>query len=659
MFRLSQRGICESITGKNAIQSDNLRHSLLRICKRKYHTSWSRACCSSNADSPVISEDSRRQKQNVSEEREHNTVRKSGKSLNSGVKGRENTGSKTDNVSVRKLVRSGPQLSDFIRDAMNIQEDDITEVAVKEKTWSWRGSVPYINPKMLHGNQRKVYFQTYGCQMNVSDTEIAWSILQKSGYTRTSNVTDADVILLMTCAIREGAEDKVWSRLEFFKSLKKKRQMQRAGTVTIGILGCMAERLKQKIVERDKLVDVVCGPDAYRDLPHLLASSSSGHAAVNVQLSLEETYADIVPVRYDSNSPSAFVSIMRGCDNMCTYCIVPFTRGRERSRPMSSIVDEVRQLSDEGIKEVTLLGQNVNSYRDLSQDSSLGGINGNTLTKMSQGFCTVYKPRSGGRRFAELLEKVSEVNPEMRIRFTSPHPKDFPDEVLTLIQERPNICRQLHLPAQSGSDAMLQAMGRGYTRAAYIDLVHHIRGIVPDVALSSDFIAGFCGESEADHKDTVSLIRDVQYNFAFCFPYSMRQKTRAFHRLTDDVPADVKQRRHMELVAAFRTEAEKIHSSQIGSRQLVLVEGVSKRSDKDLAGRNEANTRVIFPKADLPSNRNTLELSPVERGDYITVQVISRTSQILRAVPLYHTTLQDFWKHQPPCYQQDERLLSL
>ncbi|XP_076466519.1 mitochondrial tRNA methylthiotransferase CDK5RAP1-like [Babylonia areolata] len=551
------------------------------------------------------------------------------------------------NRTARKLPQSGPELSDFILKSMSRgNEADSGNMKQKSTDTTSAGSVPYIHPEMLHGNQRKVYFQTYGCQMNVSDTEIAWSILEKSGYTRTDIITEADVILLMTCAIREGAEDKVWSRLEYFKSLKRKQRGQRAAPVTIGILGCMAERLKQKIVEREKMVDVVCGPDAYRDLPHLLASSFvSGQAAVNVQLSLEETYADIIPVRPNPDNHSAFVSIMRGCDNMCTYCIVPFTRGRERSRPLTSIVEEVKQLSDQGIKEVTLLGQNVNSYRDLSETSSRGGVDIPSLTEMSRGFRTVYKPRSGGHRFADLLEKVSEVDPEMRIRFTSPHPKDFPDEVLNLIQERPNICRQIHLPAQSGSDAMLEAMGRGYTRAAYLELVNHIRSIIPDVALSSDFIAGFCGETEANHQETLTLIRSVQYNFAFCFPYSMRQKTRAFHRLKDDVPADVKQRRHTELVAAFRAEAEKIHASQIGSKQLVLVEGTSKRSSKDWVGRNEANTRVIFPKAELPSHRHTLELSSVGRGDYVAVQIISGTSQILRAVPLYHTTLQDFWKH--------------
>lgn len=538
-------------------------------------------------------------------------------------------------------------MSDFIQKSMTGEsEADVRNAKDDNGNRGGMGSVPYISPEILHGHQRKVYFQTYGCQMNVSDTEIAWSILKKNGYTRTAIVSEADVILLMTCAIREGAEDKVWSRLEYFKSLKRKLQGQRAAPITIGILGCMAERLKQKIVEREKMVDVVCGPDAYRDLPHLLASSfATGQAAVNVQLSLEETYADVIPVRQNPNSRSAFVSIMRGCDNMCTYCIVPFTRGRERSRPIASILEEIRQLSDEGIKEVTLLGQNVNSYRDLSETSSMGGIDIQSLTEMSRGFRTVYKPRSGGRRFADLLEKASQIDPEMRIRFTSPHPKDFPDEVLKLIQEKPNICQQLHLPAQSGSDAMLEAMGRGYTRAAYLDLVHHIRSIIPDVALSSDFIAGFCGETEADHQDTVSLIRDVQYNFAFCFPYSMRQKTRAFHRLKDDIPAEVKRRRHTELVTAFRAEVEKIHSSQIGSKHLVLVEGTSKRSSKDWVGRNEANTRVIFPKAELPSHRQTLELRPVTQGDYVAVQIISGTSQILRAVPLYHTSLQDFWKH--------------
>ncbi|KAL8579579.1 CDK5 regulatory subunit associated protein 1 [Nucella lapillus] len=581
--------------------------------------------------------------------------------LKDGVGSRQQQNeSKSVTNTAKKLPLSGPHLSDFIQRAMSAGNDaEGNDMKQTNSVADDVGSVPYISQKMLHGSRRKVYFQIYGCQMNVSDTEVAWSILKKSGYTRTAIISEADVILLMTCAIREGAEDKVWSRLEFFKSLKRKRQGHKAAPVTIGILGCMAERLKQKIVEKEKLVDVVCGPDAYRDLPHLLAASfASGQAAVNVQLSLEETYADVIPVRHNPNSPSAFVSIMRGCDNMCTYCIVPFTRGRERSRPISSIVEEIKLLSDQGVREVTLLGQNVNSYRDLSEVTTMGGVEGQSLTEMSRGFRTVYKLRSGGRRFADLLEMVSQVDPEMRIRFTSPHPKDFPDEVLQLVEERANICRQLHLPAQSGSDSMLEAMGRGYTRAAYLDLVHHIRAIIPDVALTSDFIAGFCGETEADHQDTLSLIRHVRYNFAFCFPYSMRQKTRAFHRLKDEVPAEVKQRRHTELVAAFRTEAEKLHAAQIGSKQLVLVEGSSKRSSQDWVGRNEANTRVIFPKAELPSHRHTLELRSVSRGDYVAVQIISGTSQILRAVPLYHTTLQDFWKHKTSPHVNSQKVHS-
>ncbi|KAL5010658.1 hypothetical protein ScPMuIL_012963 [Solemya velum] len=503
--------------------------------------------------------------------------------------------------------------------------------------------VPYLSPKILHGSGRKVYFETYGCQMNVNDTEVAWSILEKQGFEKCSNVKEADVVLLMTCSVREGAEKKIWNRLDYFKALKRRRQAKRNQMpLKIGILGCMAERLKSQIIEQEKSVDLVCGPDAYRDLPRMLAITSNSQASVNVVLSLDETYADILPVRTDPNSKSAFVSIMRGCDNMCSYCIVPFTRGRERSRPIESIIDEVKALSEQGIKEITLLGQNVNSYRDMSQTSFFGGFDPLKIVNLSKGFKTLYKPKKGGRRFSDLLDRVSLVNSEVRIRFTSPHPKDFPDEVLHLIKERPNICEQIHLPAQSGSTEVLAAMRRGYTREAYIDLVHHIRTILPDVALSTDFIAGFCGENEEAHQESLDLMREIQYHFAYCFPFSLRQKTRAFHRLEDDVPADVKSRRHMELIQAFREEAEKLNKSEIGKQQLVLVEGESKRSAKDLAGRNDHNTRVIFPNMEVPVHFSTSRQCSVKPGDYAVVHIISATSQVLKGIPLYHTTLKDF-----------------
>ncbi|KFU86913.1 CDK5 regulatory subunit-associated protein 1, partial [Chaetura pelagica] len=481
-----------------------------------------------------------------------------------------------------------------------------------------------------------VFLETYGCQMNVSDTEIAWAILRESGYTRTRELEEADVILLVTCSVREKAEQTIWNRLRHLKALKARRHRGRP-PLRIGILGCMAERLKEEILHKEKLVDIVAGPDAYRDLPRLLAVAESGQQAANVLLSLDETYADILPVQTSAGGITAFVSIMRGCDNMCSYCIVPFTRGRERSRPVASILQEVRVLSDQGVKEVTLLGQNVNSFRDLSEVQFQAA----PAPSLSRGFTTVYKAKPGGLRFVHLLDQVSRIDPEMRIRFTSPHPKDFPDEasVLQLIHERHNICKQLHLPAQSGSTRVLQAMQRGYTREAYIELVHHVRKCIPGVSLSSDFIAGFCGETEEDHQQTLSLLREVRYNVGFLFAYSMRQKTRASHRLRDDVPAAVKRRRLEELVAAFREEAARANGAMVGQAQVVLVEGPSKRSASELCGRNDGNIKVIFPDAEIPDAAGGGELLRAQPGDYVLVKVTSASSQTLRGVLLSRTTL--------------------
>ncbi|KAM4891622.1 mitochondrial tRNA methylthiotransferase CDK5RAP1 [Sylvia borin] len=480
----------------------------------------------------------------------------------------------------------------------------------------------------------KVYLETYGCQMNVSDTEIAWAILQKSGYARTKELDEADVVLLVTCSVREKAEQAIWNRLQHLKALKGRRPRARA-PLRIGILGCMAERLKEEILHREKLVDVVAGPDAYRDLPRLLAVAESGQQAANVLLSLDETYADILPVQTSAGGTTAFVSIMRGCDNMCSYCIVPFTRGRERSRPIASILQEVRMLSDQGVKEVTLLGQNVNSFRDLSEVQ----FQSVAAPGLSRGFSTVYKAKEGGLRFSHLLDQVSRIDPEMRIRFTSPHPKDFPDEVLQLIQERHNICKQLHLPAQSGSTRVLEAMRRGYTREAYLELVRHVRDSIPGVSLSSDFITGFCGETEEDHQQTVSLLREVRYNVGFLFAYSMRQKTRAHHRLQDDVPTDVKKRRLEELIATFREEAAGANAALVGQAQLVLVEGPSKRSASELCGRNDGNIKVIFPDTELEDAAECRAPGRAQPGDYVMVKVTSASSQTLRGVPLCRTTL--------------------
>lgn len=502
--------------------------------------------------------------------------------------------------------------------------------------------VPYA-PLYRTDRPRKVYFETYGCQMNVNDTEIAMAILEKNGFEMTTNIQDADVLFMMTCSIREGAEQKIWKRLEYYKSLKKSRKSKGITVpLKIGILGCMAENLKQKIIEKDKLVDIVCGPDAYKDLPRLLDVTATGQAAVNVMLSFDETYADVMPVRVNKDSPSAFVSIMRGCDNMCTYCIVPFTRGRERSRPIDSIVEEIQALSDQGLKEVTLLGQNVNSYLDKSESIFYGGTEVDSLTKNSPGFKTIYKPKVGGRRFSDLLDKVSKVNPEMRIRFTSPHPKDFPDEVLYMMRERPNICNQIHLPAQSGSTAVLEAMRRGYTRESYLELVHHIWSILPDVSLTSDFICGFCGETEDDHQQTLSLMNIVQYNFVYLFPYSMRKKTHAHHRLKDDVPEDVKLRRHQDVREVFRAGALVRNQQQIGQEQLVLVESFSKKSKDDMAGRNDKNTKVILPNNGVASSNGSKETCLLKPGDYVVAKIKSCSSQVLHGEPLYISSIQDY-----------------
>ncbi|KAK6739999.1 hypothetical protein RB195_008460 [Necator americanus] len=481
----------------------------------------------------------------------------------------------------------------------------------------------YLAPEDISGLGRKVKYVTYGCQMNVNDMEVVRSLLKTNDYVETDDLLAADVVVLITCSIREGAEEKVWRELKRIRHVARRRPI-------VGVLGCMAERVRHGLLSKKGLVDVVAGPDAYRDLPRLLAVVRAGSNAINVQLSVEETYADVKPVRVDQNAKTAFVSIMRGCDNMCTYCVVPLTRGRERSRPIDSIIEEVRRLSDEGVKQVTLLGQNVNSYRDMSESTHF--MQEPTATTAVPGFSTVYKPKTGGRTFATLLEKISDIDPEMRVRFTSPHPKDFPIELIRLIKERPNICNQLHLPAQSGDDATLERMGRGYTRELYLKLVDDIRQIIPDVSLTSDFIAGFCGETEEAHQRTVELIRNVKYTFCYVFPYSMREKTRAHYRLVDDVPEDIKRRRHEELAAVFREGSLAIHQSLIGTEQLVLVEGNSKRSPTALQGRADNGTKVIF--------ENTCGYEP---GDYVVVRISGCTSQTMNGESIRKATLKEFY----------------
>uniref|UniRef100_A0A1B6CD53 CDK5RAP1-like protein n=1 Tax=Clastoptera arizonana TaxID=38151 RepID=A0A1B6CD53_9HEMI len=529
-----------------------------------------------------------------------------------------------DSKEKMRNIKDGPGLKDFFKKR-------VSPVIDKEPS-----TAPYLDSYDLQGWNRKVFFDIYGCQMNVNDMEIVWAILKSAGFEKTDTPYDANVILMMTCAIRENPENRVFKKLAIYKSIKKKRGKKQ--DLKIGILGCMAERLKHKLIEMEKSVDLIAGPDSYKDLPRLLALTSTNQVAVNVMLSLDETYADITPVRMNEDSVTAYVSIMRGCDNMCTYCIVPFTRGRERSRPIDSIIRDIKLLSEKGVKEVTLLGQNVNSYRDTScEDVSLDNV-----TQLAKGFNTVYKVKKGGLRFSDLLDKVSLVDPNMRIRFTSPHPKDFPDEVLQIISERNNICHSIHLPAQSGNTAVLKRMRRGYSREAYLELIHHVREVLPDVTLSSDFICGFCDETEEEFNDTLTLLDEVKYDTAFLFAYSMREKTTAYRKYTDNVPADVKQERLLKMIKIFRHHAEKSHQALVGTLQLVLLEGKSKRSSEDWFGRNDGNIKVIVPNAEIPFDESG-PVEPMKAGDYVVVQILSSNSQILKGVPLYRTTLQKFY----------------
>jgi tRNA-2-methylthio-N6-dimethylallyladenosine synthase len=446
-------------------------------------------------------------------------------------------------------------------------------------------------PKMASvesDGSRLVYIETYGCQMNVSDSEIVASVLRDSGYGFTHDADAADVVLINTCAIRENAEQKVRRRLADFRAEKRKhgRKMQ------LGVLGCMAERLRQKFLEQEKLVDIVVGPDAYRDLPRLLdVSADSGQAAVNVQLSREETYADIAPVRYDSNGISAFVSIMRGCDNMCSFCVVPFTRGRERSRPAESILDECRQLVDLGYKEVTVLGQNVNSYRF--------GSNGQSVD------------------FPELIHRISLLDDSLRVRYSTSHPKDCSDELLHVHRERENVCNFIHLPVQHGNTDVLARMRRTYSRDEYLDLIERARAIVPGVAFSTDIIAGFCGETEEEHGDTLSLLEAVRYDHAFMFIYSERPNTYAQRKYVDDVPEDVKKRRLSEIINLQSSHALESNRRDVGTLQTVLVEGRSKRSNEQLAGRTDTNKMVIFDRGEQ------------QAGTYVSVRITDCTSATL------------------------------
>ncbi len=480
---------------------------------------------------------------------------------------------------------------------------------------------------------RKLYIESYGCQMNFSDSEIVASILSEVGFSTTASYTDADVIFINTCAVRDNAEQRVRNRLSQFKVVKKNNPK-----LIVGVLGCMAERIKHKFLEEEQLVDVVVGPDAYRDLPKLIGEVEEGDKAVNVILSREETYADISPVRLNSNSISAFISIMRGCDNMCSFCVVPFTRGRERSRDPESILHEARQLFDAGYREVTLLGQNVDSYlwkdgqevkpktNDLEDEmNTLSGdallealVNKTDLPATLIRAASANDSLDGTVNFAQLIAMVAEISPDLRVRFSTSHPKDITDEVLHTMAKYDNICKYIHLPVQSGSSRILKLMNRTYDREWYMNRVDAINRILPGCAISTDIITGFCTETEEDHQDTLSMMDYVGYGFVYQFAYSERPGTLAARKYADDVPEAVKQRRLNEIINKQQEGSYKFLQKFIGKTVRVLVEGLSKKSANEYRGRNDENMVVVFPLTD-----------KVKPGEYIDVVVERCTTATL------------------------------
>lgn len=438
-------------------------------------------------------------------------------------------------------------------------------------------------------NGKKFYIESYGCQMNFSDSEIVASILADMGYSATREMEESDLILVNTCSIREKAEETVRKRLRVFDKVKERRP-----STLVGILGCMAERLKESLLEQEKLVDIVLGPDAYRDLPRLVATAEDGDKGINVFLSREETYSDISPVRLDSNGVSAFVTIMRGCDNMCSFCVVPFTRGRERSRDAFSIVAECVDLFERGFRDVTLLGQNVDSYKWTNPDA-------NQLVD-----------------FADLLELVAKIHPDLRVRFSTSHPKDITDKVLHTMAAHENICKYIHLPVQSGSSRILKKMNRTYDRAWYMERVESIYRIMPDCAISSDVIAGFCSETEEDHQETLSMMDFAKYSMSYMFFYSERSGTLAARKYPDDVPMEVKKRRLEEIIEVQNRLSLEHNKLDIGKTFKVLVEKESKRSSDDLCGRNSQNKMIVFPRGN------------AQVGSYVWVKVTDCTQATLR-----------------------------
>ncbi len=459
----------------------------------------------------------------------------------------------------------------------------------KEIDETKQGEVFYQEVNIDEPDGKKFYIESYGCQMNFSDSEIVASVLGEAGFAPTRKMEMADLILINTCSIREKAEETVRKRLRIFDKIK----VEKPGTM-IGVLGCMAERLKKKFLEEERLVDLVVGPDAYRDLPNLVSTVEEGDKGINVLLSREETYADISPMRLGSNGITAFISIMRGCDNMCSFCVVPFTRGRERSRDAFSVVAEATDLYKKGFREVTLLGQNVDSYKWTNPESE-------ELVN-----------------FANLLELVANVHPDLRVRFSTSHPKDITDEVLFTMKKYENICEYIHLPVQSGSTRILEKMNRTYTREWYMDKVKRIYEIMPDCAISSDIITGFCTETEEDHQDTLSVIEFSQYSMSYMFFYSERPGTLAARKYEDDIPIEVKKRRLTEVIRLQNQISHNLNQKDIGKIFKVLIEGDSKKSDQDFKGRNSQNKMVVFPKKE-----------GLKAGDYCEVKVLSATSATL------------------------------
>jgi len=465
---------------------------------------------------------------------------------------------------------------------------DLAENKIHDESRQGESLAPFATDPIKYG--KRFYIESYGCQMNFSDSEIVASILNGGGFGATRNYEEADLVLINTCSIREKAEQTVRKRLTEFKKLKQNKP-----GVLVGVLGCMAERLKSKFLEEEQLVDIVVGPDAYRSLPALVEEAGTGQKAVNVLLSRDETYADISPVRLDSNGVTAFVSIMRGCNNMCSFCVVPFTRGRERSRDAVSIATECRALFDKGYREVTLLGQNVDSYYFVDE------VNDEIVT------------------FAKLLEKVALISPLLRVRFSTSHPKDITDDVLYTIAKHENICRYIHLPVQSGSTRVLQLMNRTYTKEWYLAKVDRVRELIPDCGISSDVIAGFCTETEEDHMETLDVMQYSKYDMSYMFIYSERPGTLAQRRYEDDIPEEIKKRRLTEIVGLQNRLSSESNRKDIGKTFRVLIEGDSKRSTDDWMGRNTHNKVVVFPKGN----------SNFKKGDYVMVTVTDSTQATL------------------------------